>query len=69
MKHVALTQHTLITCMEVIKKNSDDIDAVGMLVVGTGDIKRAKLYIYIFVRKGVLINYSRWRFPPNTHIP
>jgi hypothetical protein len=38
MKHVPLVQHTLITCMEVIKKDSDDIDAVGMLVVGTGII-------------------------------
>jgi len=34
-KFLQLSQQTLITCMEVIKKDSDDEDAVSLLVVGT----------------------------------
>ena len=35
MKHVAYQQLTLITSMETLKKDSDDVDALTLLVVGT----------------------------------
>jgi len=34
-KNVPLTQQTVITCMETIKKNSDEEDAVSSLILGT----------------------------------
>lgn len=35
MKNLQLQQQTLITCMEVLKKDSDEPDSVSLLVVGT----------------------------------
>ena len=38
MKNVAYQQLTLITAMDTLKKDSDDLDALTMLVVGTDHI-------------------------------
>ena len=35
VKDQALTQSTLITCMDVLKKDSEEYDAVSLLVIGT----------------------------------
>ena len=35
MKNVAYQQLTLITSMEILKKDSDDLDALTLLVIGT----------------------------------
>lgn len=35
MKDIPYAQHTLITCMETLKKTSEDIDAISLLIVGT----------------------------------
>ena len=35
MKNLPFVQHTLITCMETIKKDQEDIDAINALIVGT----------------------------------
>ncbi len=35
MKDVAYVQSTLITCMEILKKETEDFDSVSLLVVGT----------------------------------
>jgi hypothetical protein len=46
MKDIMYTQSTLVTCMETLKKDSDDIDAITLLVVGTeAGIKHFKMYL------------------------
>lgn len=35
MKDILYTQSTLITCMDTLKKDSDDVDGITLLVVGT----------------------------------
>jgi Bardet-Biedl syndrome 1 protein len=35
MKDVNFVQHTVITCMEILKKDSEDSDALSLLIVGT----------------------------------
>lgn len=42
MKDVLFTQSTLITCMETLRKDSDDADSITLLVVGT---EAGQLYI------------------------
>lgn len=35
MKDILYTQNTLITCMDTLQKDSEDYDAITLLVVGT----------------------------------
>lgn len=35
MKDILYTQSTLVTCMDTLKKDSEDYDAITLLVVGT----------------------------------
>ena len=43
MKNVLYQQLTLITAMETLKKDSDDMDALTLLVIGT---KYVHLYVF-----------------------